>query len=747
MAVSLALPARAQSQEIDLGHVFVTASRDAPLPGAAVVDAQSVLFLRSATSDTATLLRNVPGLSFYGAGGVSSLPVIRGLADDRIRIKLDGMDLIASCPNHMNPVLSYLDPSNVGLLTVHAGVTPVSVGGDSIAGTIVAATPPPVFAKPGEGSTTRGEVGAFYRSNGAAFGGSATATYATESFSVTYAGATAQSDNYTAGRDFKSSSATGRVGHTLPLDEVGSTAYKTRNQELGLAFKSGEHLVEARFAYQDIPYQLWPNQRMDMLDNSQHRLNLRYRGQFGWGALEARAWREEVQHFMDFGPDKRYWYGANSGGPGAVNGTPCAPIGATCAAGMPMNTESTNTGLVIAGDVFLTDRDRLRLGGEFQRYRLDDWWPASGGGMWPNTFWNINDGKRDRAAAYAEWEGQPDPQWTMLGGVRYERVVTDTGPVQAYNNSVPPATVLVPAFNARDRERTDGNWDATLLARYTADATRDIVLGVARKLRSPSLYERYAWFSRGMEMLMVNWFGDGNGYVGDMDLAPEIAHTASATLDWHSPGRERELRASVYYTRVTDYIDAVLCPASLGGACATQTPGADKFVYLQFANQSARLYGLELSGVLPLAATDIGDFGLNGVLSYTNGENRSTGNHLYNIMPLDARLTLTHRQGGWDNALELVMAKAKSEVSGARNEVETAGYGLVNLRASYAWTSVRVDVGVENLFDHFYSLPLGGAYLGQGTTMTTTPVGSVPRWGNAVPGTGRSVYAGVTLRF
>ena len=31
---------------------------------------------------------------------------------------------------------------------------------------------------------------------------------------------------------------------------------------------------------------------MDMLDNEQKRFNLRYLGQFGWGALEARAYHE-----------------------------------------------------------------------------------------------------------------------------------------------------------------------------------------------------------------------------------------------------------------------------------------------------------------------------------------------------------------------------------------------------------------------------------------------------------------------
>jgi iron complex outermembrane receptor protein len=34
-------------------------------------------------------------VSLYGAGGVSSLPSVHGLADDRLRIQVDGMDLIS----------------------------------------------------------------------------------------------------------------------------------------------------------------------------------------------------------------------------------------------------------------------------------------------------------------------------------------------------------------------------------------------------------------------------------------------------------------------------------------------------------------------------------------------------------------------------------------------------------------------------------------------------------------------------
>ena len=182
MAMAMALPAMAQTQEVHLGSVEVTGSREPSSVNATVVGAQSIQALRPATSDTASLLRNVPGVSLYGAGGVSSLPSIRGLADDRIRIKVDGMDLIASCPNHMNPALSYLDPSNVGTLTVFAGIAPVSVGGDSIAGTIVAETPRAGVRRARAGHTSpRARSVRIYRSNGNAIGGNVSATFATES--------------------------------------------------------------------------------------------------------------------------------------------------------------------------------------------------------------------------------------------------------------------------------------------------------------------------------------------------------------------------------------------------------------------------------------------------------------------------------------------------------------------------------------------------------------------------------------
>lgn len=763
--------------ELQLDKISVVANTDNSTESVIKPDLSK---LRAATSDTASLLRDVPGVNLYGAGGVSSLPAIHGLADDRLRIKVDGMDLIASCPNHMNPALSYVDPTNIDNIKVYTGVSPVSIGGDSIGGSILAETRAPKFALPGQGNLFEGEIGAFYRSNGNVHGANLSAAYATESFNISYSGAIAKSQNYDAGGDYRKFTVTPTVNssnkfHTsdapilenLDSNEVGSTAYETRNHTLGLAYQNNNQLIEAKFGYQDLPYQLYPNQRMDMLDNEEKRLNLRYVSTFDWGNLEARAYHETVDHFMDFGEDKLYNYGAlknlNNNTMYLVNG-------------MPMYTEGKTNGASVKTDIEFNSRDLLRIGMEGQTYRLNDWWtpaPDCGvgncvGGMAPDTFWNINDGKRDRLGVFGEWEAKWNTQWKSLIGVRYEQVKSDTGNAQGYTNSnTPGANAMQKAmyagssvgtltqWNALDRKRTDNNLDLTALSTYTPDATTTLEFGIAQKTRSPNLYERYAWSTNSMALEMNNFVGDGNGYVGNIDLKPEIAHTLSLTADWHNANNEYQFVITPYYTHVTDYIDASRTFPNSG----TQTT-TNNFVKLQYVNQEARIYGIDIAGKMPLGS----DFALKGIVNYTNGKNLDTNDDLYNIMPLNAKLALMHKSGKWDNALELIGVDAKDDVSDVRNEIKTPGYSLVNMRGSYSWQKVRIDFGIENLFDTLYYLPLGGAYTGEGATMSLNKEagnikyanstggsygasGTTSMWGTAVPGMGRTLYTSINYKF
>ena len=285
------------------------------------------------------------------------------------------------------------------------------------------------------------------------------------------------------------------------------------------------------------------------------------------------------------------------------------------------------------------------------------------------------------------------------------------------------------------------------IASFTPAETQAYEFGVAQKTRSPNLYERYTWSSWQMAALMNNFLGDGNGYFGDVDLKPEVARTVSATADWHdADGESWGVRITPYYTRVDDYIDAVQWDSTANVPRAV--PVVHNFTVLRYANQDATLYGVDFSAAGRIASSDsLGVFSAGLVGSYTRGENDDTDDNLYSVMPLNATLSVTQELGRWYNTIEGEFVAAKDDVSQVRNEMPTAGYGLVHLRSRYEDAQWSVELGVENLFDRYYEHPLGGAYVGQGTTMTIPPAPNQPRWGTPVPGAGRSIYAAVNVKF
>ena len=135
------MPAHAQSttapKEETLEIIVVKAKRAKdPSPAASTLKEVDLRKQRAQFSDTTRLLEDVAGVSVNGAGGISGLPAIHGLSDDRVRVQVDGMDLMSACPNHMNSTLSYISPADVGTIRGFACVTSVCVDGDSLGGTM-----------------------------------------------------------------------------------------------------------------------------------------------------------------------------------------------------------------------------------------------------------------------------------------------------------------------------------------------------------------------------------------------------------------------------------------------------------------------------------------------------------------------------------------------------------------------------------------------------------------------------------
>jgi iron complex outermembrane recepter protein len=80
------------------------------------------------------------------------------LSGDRVAVRVDGMTITPACPNHMDPPLHYAAAATGDMIDMYAGISPVSVGGDHLGGSLVFARPDPVFAD-GVAALFRGKLG------------------------------------------------------------------------------------------------------------------------------------------------------------------------------------------------------------------------------------------------------------------------------------------------------------------------------------------------------------------------------------------------------------------------------------------------------------------------------------------------------------------------------------------------------------------------------------------------------------
>jgi iron complex outermembrane receptor protein len=201
---------------------------------------------------------------------------------------------------------------------------------------------------------------------------------------------------------------------------------------------------------------------------------------------------------------------------------------------------------------------------------------------------------------------------------------------------------------------------------------------------------------------MINWFGDGNYYVGNVNLKPEVAHTVSGTASWHDAARkEWEIKVTPYQTYVRDYIDV--------NELATQMYGMSTFSQLMFANHNARIWGADVNGVAALwKSSKYGRGQLTGAGGWLHGGRLDTRTGLYQMMPLNARLGFQEKLEGFSGGPEIQMVDRKHHTDLLRFEPRTPGYALLNFNAGYEWRRLRLEAGATNLLNRWYYLPLGG---------------------------------------
>jgi iron complex outermembrane receptor protein len=573
----------------------------------------------------------------------------------------------------MDPPLHYAGTESLETLEVILGASPVSKGGDSLAGSVEARSRAPEFNADG-GWVLGGRVGAGYDSARDGESYAVEANTRNDRVHLRYTG------GYESANDYES--ARGRVAATGFTNQ--------RHSVLG-AFKSDAGLFQLEAGTHRVRDAGTPVLPMDMIEDDAKRLRFAFDGETTLGTLSLAAYRHDIEHLM--------------------NNYSLRPAGA-------MRVEapsfSVDTGVVVglaqaaAGGV-------MKLGVEWHGNDFDAFQRNVVSLARQDMY---NDATRDRTGVYAEWDGKLDTRLHLNAGVRGDFVRMDTGAIVNVNA---PALADRNAFNARDRSIADNNFDATLATRYAVTSDFSVDAALARKTRSPSVLERFLY----TPLASSAGQADGRTYLGNLDLEPEVAHGVSVGFSGRASGVQ--FKVASFYQDISDFIQ--------GQAIARND--ANGRPVLQYTNVDARLWGAEAS-----VSTRIERVELAAWASFARGRYDVPGggsDNLYRLAPLRGGVSADWRADGWSAGFEWLLVSRKDRVAAYNGELETAGYGVLNLRA---WVeiarNVELSAGVENVFDKDYVDPL--------SSVNRVNAGAVLP-GELIPGVGRAAQVRVNWTF
>lgn len=656
-----------------LDPVVVTATRPA-LPSAASVDRDDAR--NDSVRDSAAMIESVPGAAVVRNGAQTGILQLRGLSQDRVKIRIDGMEISPACPNHMDPPMHYISPADIEAIQVTAGLTSVVQGGDSIAGTVTANTKGLRYSTSG-GFEFSGRAKAGYSGANSGHESNLSFNLGGSGAALRYSGDTLQ------GGDLKYAGGTARL-----------TGYDSVRHQLEGGIKAGDGEAGVSFGQHRSKDVGTPALGMDMIKDDAHSVRVGYNGRFNFGSgtsniagsVEARIYQHKIDHEMNNFTLRTY--------------TPAAQR-------MKAPATSDDNGFVL-GFTLPKGADIFRVGVDGHNNDFNVYQQSLGSGMIRDLVPNAS---RDRQGIYAELEAKPDPTWRTVLGLRHETVSTSASTVARSMGAGDAAER--DAFNLASRDKTDRNWDLTATARHTVGSALAWEFGIARKIRSPSLIERYLW-----KPSSTYGSADGQNYLGKIDLKPEVSNQLAVSADWQQGGAY--VKPTFFYNRVNDYIQGVAARSAANVAV------------LQFSNIRAQLHGIDGAFGYQLD----GAWKLDGILSYVRGENRDNNDNLYRIAPLRMTLALEYNSGPWNAAVEGKGAARQTHVSAYNAETETGGWGILNLRAAYRFGKLaKVSVGIENLFDKFYADHLSGK-----NTVNNAALGGGLAIGQRVPNAGRFAY-------
>lgn len=639
--------------------------------------------------DAAAIAARVAGGDIFGNGALSGQLSYRGLAGERVLGRINGQRFATGGPNAMDPPLHYAPSILVEQIDVARGVAPVAEG-PALGGAINAQLAEAQFTA-SEAFTPQLRAASQYRSVDNSYAAGGLAALANDRWRVGLIASREEGEDY-----------------RFPGGRAAGTLFERNLYGVHAGFRTGagELFVEYRRSETDPSGN--PPFALDMVYFDTDFVQGGFRGELAEDvSLNLRLGHVAVRHLMD-----NQTLRLPAAAPPQARATLADADTVTAEAAIRFGQPTRYVEL--GADAELTDRFVTITNPANPAFFIDSQ---------PNV-------NAERVGAYLQWRGSLGAL-AFEAGARVDRTRQAAGLPQL-GTAVPMGPRMLAAqFIASGRKASDTTFDAVLRAWLPGEILTPR-LTLARKSRVPSVLERFAWLPTEASFGLA----DGNIYVGNQALRPEVAYIAEAGLDFSNDWLT--LRPTIFYRRIDDFIQGTPFDATPG---VLNTPvemvaamNGDP-TPLMFRNTGAELYGADMDFVIRPAAS----LELAGTASFVRGTRRDIADDLYRIPPANLRLSATWSNDRLAIGAELFAAANQPRVSRTNDEEPGEGFATIGLFARYALTeSLALEAGVENLLDELYAPHLAGR-----SRVGASDVPLLER----LPGPGRGVWTRLTARF
>ena len=665
--------------------IIVTARRSNSIASDAVAAPRQIAL----PADAAAIAARVAGGDIFGNGALSGQLSYRGLAGERVLGRVNGQRFASGGPNAMDPPLHYAPSILVERIDVARGVAPVAEG-PSLGGAINAKLVQAQFTD-SKSPTPQARMASQYRSVDDSYAVGGLAALANENWRIGVIASREQGEDY-----------------RFPGGTAVGTSFERNLYGIHVGYRAGpgELFVEYRRSETDPSGN--PPFALDMVYFNTDFVQGGFRGQIAEDVgLTLRLGHVAVRHLMDNQTLRQ---------PAAppIQARSTFADADTVTAEAALRFGQSRTYLEVGADAEITDRDVTITNPTNPAFFID----------------SQPDMRAERLGIYLQWRGGLGALQFELGG-RIDRTTQSAG-TPMLGSAVPIGPRgLASAFIASGRNAEDTTFDgvARLWIEGGAITPR---LTLARKTRVPSVLERFAWLPTEASFGLA----DGNIYVGNQALEPEVAYIAEAGFDLENEWLT--LRPTVFYRRVDDFIQGTPfddTPAVVNSPVEMVASMSGDPTPLRFRNTEAELYGADLDFVV----RPVRQIELAGTASFVRGQRRDIADDLYRIPPANLRLSATWATDRLALGAELFAAADQNRVSQTNSELPGDGYATVGLFARYSFDErLAFEGGVENLLDEEYAPHLAGR--------SRVGASDVPLL-DRLPGPGRGIWVRLTAQF